>query len=114
MAPPAPAPAPAPAPSALDHARNAVERVREVAERVDREMRSHGVDPAAVLAGVVVLHVWRFFRRVARLERRVATLEAAAAEARAAAHAAEAGAKEAEAGAAAAWSDLSKGIKLPW
>ena len=92
-------------------------RVRDTAARVDGELRSRGVDPAHVLLGVALLHAWRFMRRVARLERDAAAMAARVEKLEAAAHMLrEAGedAKKAEENAAAAWGDLSKGIKLPW
>ena len=92
-------------------------RVRETAERVDVELRSRGVDPGHVLVGLVLLHAWRFMRRVARLERDAAEMASRVEKLEAAAHLlkeAGADARKAEENAAAAWGDLSKGIKLPW
>ena len=88
-------------------------------QRVEREMKAHGIDPATLLGCFALWHALRFVRRIVRLERRaddlakrVDALEAAAAEAKAALHAVDAGAKKAEAGATAAWNDVGKAIKL--
>ena len=125
MAPSATSATPVAAPAAASAAsRSPSAHARRAYTAAASQLERRGVDPEHVLlalAGVVLWRVWRFARRVTRLERSVEELEARVASMEyallAVAHVEEKAGQDAHAAAEAVWSlggDFSKGIKLPW